>query len=215
MGFTHTALSARLLARWHLPQNLVEAVAADPPTAGGRCHDGPIRCRQILHLAELIARLLADGQTSALARLLELARDYRNLPEDQLQALLGDLEEKVRQLASVLSLQLPEGVQYADILAEAQRQLADVASQAAEDLLRGSPERRGAAGGGAVARGTRGAGGGRRRPRRSAPCGGAASPEPAAAPPHHVRRGRKPPRRRRGGRGDDRIRGCWAASAWR
>ena len=55
----------------------------------------------------MIARLLADGQTSQLARLLELARDYRNLPEDQLQALLADLEEKVCQLASVLSLQLP------------------------------------------------------------------------------------------------------------
>ncbi len=139
MGFTHTALSAKLLARWHLPQNLVEAVAAGPQQAadgtGGRSASA-----QILHLAELIARLLADGQTSQLARLLELARDYRNLPEDQLQALLADLEEKVCQLASVLSLQLPEGVQYADILAEAQRQLANVATQAAEELLRGSPD---------------------------------------------------------------------------
>ena len=139
MGFTHTALSAKLLARWHLPQNLVEAVAADPQQPAADATTGRSAPAQILHLAELVARLLADGQTGVLARLLELARDYRNLPEDQLQALLVDLEEKVCQLASVLSLQLPEGVQYADILAEAQRQLANVASQAAEELLRGSP----------------------------------------------------------------------------
>jgi HD-like signal output (HDOD) protein/GGDEF domain-containing protein len=140
MGFTHTALSAKMLARWHLPQNLVEAVAADGD--GGLLAASPARAAlpQILHLAEWIARLLADGQTGALAPLLGLARDYRNLPEDQLHALLGDLEEKVRQLASVLSLQLPEDLQYTDILAEAQRQLAAVAAAAAEELLRGSPD---------------------------------------------------------------------------
>ena len=139
MGFTHTALSARLLAQWHLPQNLVEAVAADPQRPAADASPGRSAPAQILHLAELIARLLADGQTSVLATLLERARDYRNLPANELQELLGELEEKVRQLASVLSLQLPEGVQYTDILAEAQRQLAGVARGAAEDLLRGTP----------------------------------------------------------------------------
>jgi GGDEF domain-containing protein len=57
-----------------------------------------------------------------------------------LDLLLLDMEEKVRQLASVLSLQLPDGMQYVDILAEAHRQLSGVASEAAADLLRAGPK---------------------------------------------------------------------------
>ena len=139
LGFTHTALGARLLAQWHLPANLVEAVAADPRQPPADASPSQLALPKILHLAELVARLLADGQTGALAQLLDLGQDYRQLPRDELVSLLSDLEEKVQQLAAVLSLQLPGGVQYVDVLAEAQRQLACVASQAAEDLLRQTP----------------------------------------------------------------------------
>ena len=184
MGFTHTALSAKMLARWHLPQNLVEAIAPEARADGPEALPSRTALPQILHLAELIARLLADGQTGVLSPLLGLARDYRNLPEEQLHALLSDLEEKVRQLATVLSLQLPEGLQYTDILAEAQRQLAGVATAAAEELLRGSPGEEAAPAQGplqgelealaeAVSRAT--------GPRRAA----AAHPPHAAAEPHH------------------------------
>ena len=138
MGFTHTALSAKMLARWHLPQNLIEAIAPIGSGAarglaqshGPAADSPPCRVDRPAVGRRPDRRLVAAFGAGA---------DYRNLPEEQLHALLSDLEEKVRQLATVLSLQLPEGLQYADILAEAQRQLAGVATAAAEELLRGSP----------------------------------------------------------------------------
>jgi HD-like signal output (HDOD) protein/GGDEF domain-containing protein len=169
LGFSHTALSARLLGRWKLPEPLIEAVAyraldGDPrsqqtsksgvplleassagresdPSAGTawnrQCHTAarPPALAQILHLAELIARLLVDGQPEALAELLAAGRNYYRRLEPLLEPLVSALGEKVAQLADVLSLQLPGGLEYRDVLAEAHRRLAGVAGRAAEELL--------------------------------------------------------------------------------
>ena len=67
LGFSHTELSARLLRQWNFPESLCEAVAWQPSAQG----NPPALC-QILHLSEQFARLFADGQTSALADLLDM-----------------------------------------------------------------------------------------------------------------------------------------------
>ena len=77
---------------------------------------------------------LSDRQPHVLTQLLEAGRAYHHLAESQLETLLNELEEKVQQLASVLSLELPAGLEYRDVLAAAHRQLAGVATQAAEEL---------------------------------------------------------------------------------
>jgi HD-like signal output (HDOD) protein/GGDEF domain-containing protein len=137
MGFDHTELSTRLLAHWGLPEMLVEAIGRN--TARHRAN-GPSSPRkalpQILHLAELVARLLADGRPEVLAELLEAGRQYRDLSEDRLESLVGSLEEKIDQLADVLSLQLPQGLDYRDVLVQAHSQLAAVAIEAAGDVFR-------------------------------------------------------------------------------
>jgi HD-like signal output (HDOD) protein len=153
LGFSHTALSARLLDRWKLPEPLVEAVgyralkgdgqltrgsAAGPGTPwvqGSGATPRPPALVQILHLAELIAQLLVDGQPGALHELLEAGRSYYRQLEPLLEPLVSQLDGKVAQLAEVLSLELPDGLEYRDILAEAHRRLAAVAGQAAEELL--------------------------------------------------------------------------------
>ncbi len=131
MGFRHTELSARLLHQWNLPEALCDAVAWQPSSEA----NGPALA-QILHLSELFARLFADGQTSALHDLLECGRRYCHLQDQQLEPLVLEVEAKVHDLADILSLELPEGLEYRDVLAEAHRQMARVATQAAEDLLR-------------------------------------------------------------------------------
>ncbi len=131
MGFAHTELSARLLRQWNLPESLCEAVAWQPSPG-----QTPSALGQILHLAELFARLLADGQTAALAELLRSGQRYCRLLEGQLDALVLEIELKVNDLADIFSLALPDGLEYRDVLAEAQRQLTQVTAQAAEDLLR-------------------------------------------------------------------------------
>ncbi len=88
-------------------------------------------------------RLFADGNTSALADLLETGRrDCRHL-DQQLEPLVLEIELKVNELADIFSLALPDGLEYRDVLAEAHRQMAQVATQAAEDLLRHRVEENG------------------------------------------------------------------------
>ena len=136
MGFDHTMLSARLLTQWGLPKSIVDAVAHGtvPGSTATPPPESPLL--QTVHLAELLARLLADGHPSVLGQLLETGRRYRNLSAEQLKALVDSLQEKVHQLADILSLQLPEGTDYRDVLVEAHEQLAEVAADAAKDLLR-------------------------------------------------------------------------------
>ena len=136
MGFTTVQLSARLLAEWGLPDPLVEAVGWDP----SRRHADELPAspcfRNTGHLSELIAQLLVDQQHDVLSTLLHTGHQYHDLSEHQLETMVGTLEEKVRNLADVLSLQLPPGVNYEDVLNQSQMQLAEIAAVAAGDLLR-------------------------------------------------------------------------------
>jgi HD-like signal output (HDOD) protein/GGDEF domain-containing protein len=132
LGFEHTVLSARLLAHWGLPEVLVEAVAWSPQAS----HRPPGQALpQIVYLAELVARLLVDGQATVLGELLDQGRQYHPLSQVQLEVLVGRLENKVQELADVLSLELPYGLDYRDVLVQSQAQLADVADDAIRDLL--------------------------------------------------------------------------------
>jgi len=130
-GFSHAELSARLLKQWSLPESLCDAIAWHPGQGLGQP-----AIAQILHLAEMFARLFADGETSALADLLEAGRHYCHHLDPQLEPLVTEVESKVNELAEIFSLALPDGLEYRDVLAEAHRQMAQVATQAAEDLLR-------------------------------------------------------------------------------
>jgi len=129
MGFEHTTLSSRLLQHWGLPESLVVAVAWENRGMVER----PLV--QILHLVELVARLLVDRRCEALEDLLDVGGRYRGLTAGQIENLVATLGEKVHQLADVLSLQLPGGVDYQDILAQSQVQLSAVAAEAAEELF--------------------------------------------------------------------------------
>ncbi|MGO9114550.1 MAG: HDOD domain-containing protein [Thermoguttaceae bacterium] len=131
MGFSHTELSARLLQLWSFPESLCNAVAWQPAPQAN-----PLALGQILHLSELFARLFADGQTSTLDELLATGRHYCRRFDQQLEPMVMEVEVKVHELADILALALPDGLEYRDVLAEAHRQMAHVAAQAAEDLLR-------------------------------------------------------------------------------
>lgn len=138
LGFNHTALTARLLESWGFPAALVEAVVVGPSDdPGAEFPSARQRLVEIVRLAELVARLLADGHTEALAELSSVGQEKHGLSSAQLQKLVETLDSKVRQLAEVFSLQLPRGADYRDVLAQAHAQMAEVAAQAAEELLRG------------------------------------------------------------------------------
>ncbi len=136
LGFDHTKLTSRLLEHWGLPQALVEAVQRADPKAPSLSPPSAAPLAHILHLAELVAQLVADGCSEALGELLAIGDESCGLTREQLEQLVGDLEAKVAQLAEVLSLRLPEGRDYRDVLVEAHKQLARVAAETAQDLIR-------------------------------------------------------------------------------
>jgi len=136
LGFDHTQLSSRLLEGWGLPKTLVAATQSVQSAHEIDSIPAPARCMpQILHLAELLARVLADHRRSALLELLFLAKHYRSLSRPEIDNLVEVLQDKVDQLADVLSLRLPEGRDDRDVLLEAYEQMSDVAMESASDLF--------------------------------------------------------------------------------
>ena len=123
LGFDHAILSARLLDHWGLPDAIVRAVAQ--PHDADRILALPIAERalpQVLHLAELIAQLLAGQKPLALERLHDAGQKYGLLSLDELPALLDTLDEKVQQLATALRLNLDAPTDCRAVLAAAHAQ---------------------------------------------------------------------------------------------
>lgn len=124
IGFDHVQLSAALLTRWQLPPRLVEAIAMPKHTASlvtlaPREADLP----QVLHLAELLVRLVGQRQLRVLPELLEAGAKYRTLTKSKLTELVRQLQPQVDQLADALSLDLRYGRDYNQVLRDAHEQM--------------------------------------------------------------------------------------------
>jgi len=134
LGFDHTELTSRLLRHWGLPDLLIEAVRWTNGRPGSPAPSSPT-LGAIVHWAGLVAQLVTDGRTDVLGALLVPGEASPRLSQAQLESLIEELEEKVEQLADVLSLRLPEGRGYQDVLVEAHLQLAQVAAEVAGDMV--------------------------------------------------------------------------------
>jgi HD-like signal output (HDOD) protein len=137
MGFDHTALTARLLKHWRLPEAIVQWISWEEidqrlQASGGQ----PPVLAQVIHLAEGLARVLADRQPESLNEVLRAGAQYRGLTHSQLEQIVADLESKVAQLAEVLHLDLPPTEDYRAILLEAHRRLSEAAAEVVQSLLR-------------------------------------------------------------------------------
>jgi len=137
LGFDHTALSAALLEHWNIPTRLVRSIA-EPRDYRRLAHqDAPhAELARIIHLAGLLAELVGRNRLNVLPELLEAGEAYCGLDKEGLNALVVLLQPKVRQLADVLSLDLPEGADYAQVLAEAHARTSELAEGVAEPLSR-------------------------------------------------------------------------------
>jgi HD-like signal output (HDOD) protein/GGDEF domain-containing protein len=143
LGFDHFELTARLLDAWGLPPAIVLAIGArhiphNIAALGER--ERPIG--QILHLAKQLSQMLVDGRPDMLEQVLGWAGHYRGLAADEIDEFVGELQAKVEQLAGVLSLGLSSGTSYTDVLAAAHAQLAAVAGDVVNDVVRAERGRR-------------------------------------------------------------------------
>jgi HD-like signal output (HDOD) protein len=124
LGFDHVELSAILLARWQLPQKLIDAISAPRETvhlAERPSPDGDVA--RVLHLADLLSQLVGQKRMRILPELLDAGKTYCELTTAQLTELVRQLQPQVDQLAGVLSLELEEGRDYERILRDAHEQM--------------------------------------------------------------------------------------------
>jgi GGDEF domain-containing protein len=134
LGFDHVVLSSRLLAHWGLPPALCSAIAVPPEEARiAELPAGERMLPQILHLAELLARLIEQPYGPALRDLLSAGARYCGLTYDALQPLVQGVQHKVAELADVLSLALPADSDFVDLLIEAQQRLSAESFQVAAE----------------------------------------------------------------------------------
>ncbi len=136
LGFSYRIVSASVLDRWGLPKSLVEAIAT-PKSLVRLCGltGKEAMLPQILHLADLLTQLATQHRIGLLPELLEAGRNYCDMTNEQLTNLVSTLPKKIEQLADVLSLEPPRGLDYRDVLAQAHGLLATAAAEAAVDLF--------------------------------------------------------------------------------
>ncbi len=132
LGFDHTELSSRLLTNWHLPEELSQGVIAARPCPLASA----AMIARVLQMAELVARLLVQRQSSGWLELVAMAESEFQVAPDRVKDLLADLQEKVRQLADVLSLRIAGVDDYRAIVEQAHRQMAAVAQDLAGQVFR-------------------------------------------------------------------------------
>ncbi len=137
LGFNHRDLSAALLEHWNMPELLVDSISEPRKLQSLRQLKTPAaELARILHLAELLAELVAKNRLEVLPDLLEVGAAYCGLDKERLNALVASLQPKVQQLAETLSLDLCDGADYTTVLAEAHSQMSEIAESVAEPLSR-------------------------------------------------------------------------------
>ncbi|MCA9239973.1 MAG: HDOD domain-containing protein [Planctomycetales bacterium] len=137
LGFDHCQLSAALMRRWSLPERLAQSI--EPPDSGG-AEARRDSLRQVVVLADLMVDLVLDRRLHALPELLELGHQACGLDKQQLNLLLEPLQTKVDQLASAMSVELTEGLDYPQVLLEAHQRLAQTAEKAIGLFLEGKTD---------------------------------------------------------------------------
>lgn len=148
LGFNHVQLSAALLAYWHMPDSLVRAISEPRDVVPLTRSDRPHAClTRVLHLADLLAQLVVRRRLNVLPELMEAGGAYCELTKPGLNELVAALQDKVDQLAEVLSVTTGFGEDYSEILVNAHKQIVTLVDDAVDELPReaveiivGSPE---------------------------------------------------------------------------
>lgn len=124
-GFDHTQLTGRLLRNWSLPETLINTIDTSPHLQMPLSPE-LLQQRAILAVAEKIALILADQRSGMLTETLRQATEALRINHDQFFEAMGRVEEMVLQLGDILSLQLPAGLGYEDLLNQARQSMAEV-----------------------------------------------------------------------------------------
>lgn len=141
LGFDHLALTAALLKDWQMPALYVKAISEPHKLHHlAKQNETHSQLARTLHMASLLAELVGNSRLDVLPDLLEVCEKYCGMDREQLNQLMGQLQPQVKQLAEVLSLQLPEDKDYQQLLTDAHQQMSLLAESIAEPLSRTGTE---------------------------------------------------------------------------
>jgi diguanylate cyclase (GGDEF)-like protein len=138
VGVDHAEVSAFLLRRWWLPEDIIEAVRYHhaPERAGGLPH--PVAERvHLLAFASSIAQLQLDADQPELLRdILAFGRQHYGLDDAALTAFLEPVAKKIEDFAALVDLDIGTCEHYPRILAHAAEALAQLTMETRVDQLR-------------------------------------------------------------------------------
>jgi diguanylate cyclase (GGDEF)-like protein len=137
LGFHSRDVGATLLKAWELPRLIYLAVGY-----AGRSEELPADAEalvrelvQLLEVAGHVEAVLCDEDKGrALARLHELAKLRYGLAPAEVDAFLVGLESGIHETAELLSIQLPVGTSYQDVIEQARLQIVNVSLGTVLDL---------------------------------------------------------------------------------
>jgi diguanylate cyclase (GGDEF)-like protein len=145
-GVTHAAISGTLLAHWSLPKGLIHSVTthhASNETAD-KAIETPQQLNRIVRSAAWVAEVFCEpSQTAQLDAVKDGIKNELQLDDTSLDQILTELNQHVRQTASVFCLDIGQTRSYQQIQAEAVAQLARLSMTS--ELERAEIERREAA----------------------------------------------------------------------
>jgi two-component system cell cycle response regulator len=136
LGFTSSDVCAALLKQWHLPELIwrtIEHASSPEPCQG--VEDPVLRnLIELLRMGHLAERVLCGTEKGKPLSELHTAMESRGIPSGEVDAFLLGLESGINETAELLSLSLPQGMTYEQILDQARQQMVAVSLGTAVDL---------------------------------------------------------------------------------
>ncbi|PQO35690.1 hypothetical protein C5Y96_08520 [Blastopirellula marina] len=136
LGFDHNILGCRLLQSWNLPESLVQIIREGHPSSGIEFSKLSGQSAT-LRLAHNLAEVLAHHRLKLMPKFLDQLKSTTSHDADTVEHLVVDIQEKLYQLAGVLSVSLPDGTDYCEVVAQAYFQLSQLAEVVAAPLALG------------------------------------------------------------------------------
>ena len=131
LGVTHARIGQELLQNWNLPTTLCSAVGAHHGEGLDKLSGDAQKLAQVVFAATTIAGLFCqDIRPSELDRAKAACHQASGIDAAGLEEILETLDHHVRDTASMLSVQIGQTVDYAQIQADAAAQLAELSMQA-------------------------------------------------------------------------------------
>lgn len=138
LGINHAEVSAFLLRRWRLPEDITEAVRHHhAPEQAEELPSAVAERARLLFFASLIAQLQGSGGQAELLRdILACAREHYGMNEAGLTDFLEPLARKIQEFAGLMDLDIGACDHYPRILARAAEELVKLTVETSVDKLR-------------------------------------------------------------------------------